>query len=209
MKVITYTNIFNRFDSISIYLQEFLALQDSSGNWGNIISFLFSSQKYGCAFININTLVWKNQISSIRKKIIIKVYGFKMYSKNYVIPLSSMKSNLLSLKVVNFCPIPTNELHEIVQTRNIFDVMMNLCYCLNYGLYGLSMQTMIQYDVIILKVYIYCDQKGNIFKVMMNLYIPNLKAQSRLHWSKTLRIIHIIAYGKTLEKNYYAHNNAG
>ena len=81
MKVITYTNIFNRFDSISIYLQEFLALQDSSGNWGNIISFLFSSQKYGCAFININTLVWKNQISSIRKKIIIKVYGFKMYSK--------------------------------------------------------------------------------------------------------------------------------
>ena len=26
-----------------------------------------------------------------------------------------------------------------VDTENIFDVMMNLCYCLNYGLYGLSM----------------------------------------------------------------------
>ena len=91
MKVTTHTNIFNYFDSISIHLQEFLAWQDESGNWGYIIFSFFSYQKYGCAFININTLVWKNQISSIRKKIIIKVYGFKMYSKNYVIPLCSVK----------------------------------------------------------------------------------------------------------------------
>ena len=47
----------------------------------------------------------------------------------------------LSLNVVNFCPIPTNELHEIIreQKTNIFKVMMSLCYCLSYGLYGLSM----------------------------------------------------------------------
>ena len=46
----------------------------------------------------------------------------------------------LSLNVVNFCPIPTNELHEIrEQKTNTFKVMMSLCYCLSYGLYGLSM----------------------------------------------------------------------
>ena len=139
MKVITHTNIFNCFDSISIHLQEFLAWQDESGNWGYIIFFLFS-QKYGSAFININTLGWKNQISSIRKKIIIKVYGFKMYFKNYVIPLCSMKWNLSSIQpFISKVWLCIYKHKYAYQNANIFKVIMKLCYCLSYGLYGLSM----------------------------------------------------------------------